>query len=245
MKHFVFGNWKSNGSRKVQREFARAFGDTKWPERVVCGLSLPYHLIPSVEGLERFRVGAQNVSAHGPGAYTGEIHAGMLKELGCNFSLVGHSERRRLFGESPADTTLKMSRLLEAGLCSVLCVGETLDERREGKLREVLTEQLEALRKLPRAMDLIVAYEPVWAIGTGVSAEPEDAEEAHGIIRELLNGIGFSQTPILYGGSVKPKSAEELGAVENINGFLVGGASLEGEDFRAIVDGYARAKKLS
>jgi triosephosphate isomerase len=180
---------------------------------------------------------AQNAHWEGEGAYTGEVAPGMLAEIGVIGSLVAHSERRQLFAETDDTAGRRIGGVLDAGLRVIACVGETEVERDEGETQAVLTRQVEAIRAAVDEADrrrLTLAYEPVWAIGTGRTATPDQAEEAHALIRGLLD------VPILYGGSVKPENAEELLAQPDVDGALVGGASLEVESFAAICENAAR-----
>ena len=245
MKNYLLGNWKSYGNLAMLDAFKGAFGNNPCSGRseVSCGLAFPLHLVAPGTGLSGFLTGSQNVSAHGEGAYTGEVHAAMLTEAGCDFSLVGHSERRQYFHESVEDTARKLERLVAEGLTPVFCVGETQQQRAAGELRDVLETQLAPILNGFKGPELVIAYEPVWAIGTGLAATPSDAGQAHGLIRSLLPEH-LRDTPILYGGSVKPGNAAELAGIDEINGFLVGGASLKGGDFRAIVDAYLAGKGL-
>lgn len=172
--------------------------------------------------------GAQNIYFEAQGAFTGENSGQTLKELGGKYALIGHSERRKLFSESDEWTALKVRHVLNLGLIPMLCIGETLEEREQGKTDQINQRQLQAaLKNVDASSPLIVAYEPVWAIGTGKVATPEQAATAHLQIRQYLDHMGFKQTPILYGGSVKPDNAKDLLSRPHINGFLVGGASLE------------------
>jgi len=177
------------------------------------------------------RVGAQNIAWAKEGAYTGEISAPLLLELGVAGSLVGHSERRQYFGETDETVAMRARAALEAGLRVIACVGETQDEREAGETQDVLRRQLSVLEPHP---DLVLAYEPVWAIGTGLTATPEQAQEAHAFIKSLL------EAPVLYGGSVKPDNAAALLAQPDVDGALVGGASLDVESFKAICETAAR-----
>ena len=170
---------------------------------------------------------AQNVHWEAEGAYTGEISAAMLLELGVTGSLVGHSERRQYFGETDETVAKRMRGALDAGLHVIACVGETLAERESGETENVLRRQLSVLEPHPQ---LVLAYEPVWAIGTGLTATPEMAQEAHAFIKSLLDA------PVLYGGSVKPDNAGTLLAQPDVDGALVGGASLDVDSFRAICE---------
>lgn len=177
--------------------------------------------------------GAQTVSEHPQGAYTGEIAADMLAEQGCRYVLVGHSERRTLFNETSEQVAEKFAAAQERGLVPVLCVGETLEQREQGETFAVVAEQLKAVINrvgLAKLAEGVIAYEPVWAIGTGVTASPQQAQEVHGVIREQLDQFGV-QVRILYGGSVKGSNAAELLSQPDIDGGLVGGASLKAIEF--------------
>ena len=176
--------------------------------------------------------GAQNCYWQGQGAFTGENSAATIKSMGASYILIGHSERRSLFGESNALVAEKVAYVQSIGLTPMLCIGETLQEREAGKVEAVVRTQLvEGLSKADRSGSLVVAYEPVWAIGTGKVATPQQVAETHLIVRRVLNELGFNQSPVLYGGSVKPENAKELMQQENVNGFLVGGASLDPKSF--------------
>jgi triosephosphate isomerase len=203
----------------------------------------PFVYLPAVarwlEGAP-IALGAQNLSEHAAGAYTGEVAGGMLKDVGCQYVIVGHSERRTLYGETDAIVAAKFRAAQAAGLVPILCVGETLAEREAGKTDAVVARQMGALidtvggAAFARA---VVAYEPVWAIGTGRTATPEQAQEVHALIRKLLATGDATIAPavrILYGGSVKGSNARELFAQQDIDGGLVGGASLDAADFLRI-----------
>jgi triosephosphate isomerase len=193
-----------------------------------------------VQGVQ---VGAQNVHYEDNGAYTGEISTSMLKEVGCHYVIIGHSERREYFGETDEIVNKKVTKALAGGLSPILCVGEVLPERKANKQNEVVKTQLiknlesvsaEALKKV------VIAYEPVWAIGTGETASPEQAQEMHSFIRsvlmELYNDDVAQKVRILYGGSMKPDNAEELLSQNDVDGGLIGGASLKADSFYAIVE---------
>jgi triosephosphate isomerase len=186
--------------------------------------------------------GAQNCAARPEGAFTGEVSAPMLVDLECRFAILGHSERRQLFGETDSAVHEKLEAVLDAGLTPIVCIGETLAEREAGRTEQVVERQLhEALAGIPgpRLVGAVIAYEPVWAIGTGKTATPEQAEAVHARIRTLLSSLCgqdvAAETRILYGGSVKPDNAGDLFARENIDGGLIGGASLDAKSFLAIV----------
>jgi triosephosphate isomerase len=203
-------------------------------------VSLAAALAARPQGIE---LGVQNVHWEDEGAFTGEISAPLARAAGATHALVGHSERRQHFGESDAEVARKAAAVLRAGLTPMVCVGETLAERRAGRVEPVILRQLDAalegLTGTGGGARFHVAYEPVWAIGTGETATPADAEAAHGILRARLQerlGLAGAQVPILYGGSVKPANAGELMAAQDVDGVLVGGASLDPADFAAIVD---------
>jgi triosephosphate isomerase len=237
----IAGNWKMHHGPSQ----ARTFFDSLSLEGV--GSEHELLVFPSALAVaaavstapERVGVGVQNIHARDEGAFTGETSAPMALDAGATHVLVGHSERRHVFGETDADTAAKVSAVRRHGLIPVLCVGETLEERRAGRVEEVVLRQLEAaLGPLTDGEGrFLVAYEPVWAIGTGETATPDDASAAHGTIRGRLAGVPGLQAdgvPILYGGSVKPGNAAELLAAQNVDGVLVGGASLDPYSFAAI-----------
>ena len=190
----------------------------------------------------KIRLGAQNMHSAERGAYTGEVSAGMLLSVGCHYVILGHSERRQFFGETNASVSQKVSRALDAGLVPIICVGETLKEREANRAREVVAEQVKfALAEARPATSnaLVIAYEPVWAIGTGRTATPDMAQEMHALIRELLaSQFGkdlASGIDILYGGSMKPGNAKDLLGQPDVDGGLIGGASLQAESFAGII----------
>jgi triosephosphate isomerase len=229
----IAGNWKMFKGPEEAREFSRALA-----ERVPAGVDVV--VCPPFVSLEPalasgLTVYAQNVHWEPQGAYTGEVAPEMLRELGVAGSLVGHSERRQYFGESDLGVARRTRAALGARLGVIACVGETLEAREAGDMELVLKVQVEAIAFAVGAHErLVLAYEPVWAIGTGHTATPEQAQEAHAFIRGLLD------VPVLYGGSVKPDNAEELLAQADVDGALVGGASLELDSFVAICDAAAR-----
>ena len=245
-RRLIAGNWKMNKTPEETAAFLDAFL-TRLPEASATEVLL----IPPYTSLESaghrlsgtpIELGAQDVHHEASGAYTGAISATMLVGCGCRYVLVGHSERRRVFGDDDDAVRRKLGAALETGMCPILCVGETLDERRAGEAEAVLTRQLSAaLGGLKNdAMDrIVVAYEPVWAIGTGETATPEQAQEAIAGIRAWLadrfDGPTAGRVRILYGGSVKPGNAAELVGLPDVDGALVGGASLDPETFAAIV----------
>ncbi|MBA3347026.1 MAG: triose-phosphate isomerase [Actinobacteria bacterium] len=221
----IAGNWKMFKGPADTRQFLADFDPPADVDVVLCP---PYaSLAAAVEGSHT--IYAQNVHWEPTGAYTGEISTEMLVELGVQGALVGHSERRQLFGETDETVARRARAALEAGLGVIACVGETLEQRESGDMELVLKIQIEAIAFAAGDHErLVLAYEPVWAIGTGRTATPDQAREAHAFIRGVLD------KPILYGGSVKPENAEELLSQPGIDGALVGGASLEPDSFAAI-----------
>jgi triosephosphate isomerase len=221
----VAGNWKMYKGLRETREFCAAFSPPAGVEAVLCPAFGSLHV--AVESGQT--VFAQNVHWAAAGAYTGEVSAPMLLELGVAGAIVGHSERRQYFGETDETVARRTVAALEQGLRVIACVGESAEEREAGQTELVLRLQVEAIADAAGGQDgLVIAYEPVWAIGTGQTATPEIAREAHAFIKGLLDA------PVLYGGSVKPDNAAELLAQDGIDGALVGGASLEVESFTAI-----------
>jgi triosephosphate isomerase len=183
--------------------------------------------------------GIQDVSAHSGGAFTGEVAAEMAADFGVTYAIVGHSERRAYHRESPELVASKAQRAIEAGLTPIVCVGETLEERQAGTTEQIIGTQLDAVLAIlteEQAAGIVVAYEPVWAIGTGKTARPGQAQDVHAFLRHKLleKGASVASVPLLYGGSVKPENAEELFGQKDIDGGLIGGASLKSKDFLAI-----------
>jgi triosephosphate isomerase len=234
----VVGNWKLNGDRELFANMASALNklDADKVETVVCP---PYvYLSEDTKGLKK---GAQSIASQSSGAFTGEVSGRMLRDVDCQYVIVGHSERRALFGETDQIVADKVKATLDAGLIPIICVGETDEERENEQTLTVITKQVKAvLDVLPSFADsLVFAYEPVWAIGTGKTATCEQAEDVHLSIRNIL--AEYSQemaetTRILYGGSVKPENSKELFESANIDGGLIGGASLDVESFVTICE---------
>jgi len=240
----VAGNWKMHGSRSANRALVDAILK-RLPRGAECAICPPFPYLAEVA--EQLRgtsvaLGAQNVSEHAQGAHTGEVSAGMLKELGCRYVIVGHSERRQIYGETDAQVAAKFAAARQAGLTPILCVGETLAEREAGKTEDVVARQLGAVQ----FADGVLAYEPVWAIGTGRNATPEQAQAVHAFLRRRLR----EDATILYGGSVKAQNAAAIFAMPDVDGGLIGGASLVAEDFLAIlqaagIEAKAGSKKVN
>ena len=221
----IAGNWKMFKGPRETREFCEAFSAPEGVEAVLCP---PFvSLQTAVDSGQT--VFAQNVHWAAEGAYTGEVSAPMLLELGVTGAIVGHSERRQYFGETDETVARRTAAALEAGLRVIACVGESLEERQSGQMELVLRLHVESIRDaVGQHENLVIAYEPVWAIGTGQTATPDQAREAHGFVKSLLD------VPVLYGGSVKPENAEELLSEDGVDGALVGGGSLDVESFTAI-----------
>ncbi len=223
-----------NGGRAANAALLDALVRGLAGETVEVAVFPPFPYLAQVE--ERLRAtpiawGAQNVSEHASGAYTGEVSAAMLKEFGCRYVIVGHSERRQLYGERDEQVAAKFAAAKAAGLTPILCVGETLQEREGGRTEEVVARQLDAVTKKTPFENAVLAYEPVWAIGTGRNATPEQAQAVHAFLRKSLPG----ETRILYGGSVKAQNARALFAMPDVDGGLIGGASLVADEFIEIV----------
>ncbi|CAM3267636.1 triose-phosphate isomerase [Rhodothermus bifroesti] len=242
----VAGNWKMHTDRAEAIALARAIvaslGDPSPIRVAVCPPFVNLEAVRQVLEGSPIALGAQNMHHEEAGAYTGEVSAAMLRAVGCRYVILGHSERRQYFGETDALVNQKVKRALQHGLVPIVCVGETLAERQAGQAEAVVERQLQGVLdgvELPSAEALVIAYEPVWAIGTGHTATPDEAQKMHALIRQLLiarygDAIGRA-LHILYGGSVKPDNAAALFAQPDVDGGLIGGASLKAADFTAIV----------
>ena len=242
-KTIVAGNWKMNASKDSVDNLIKDLltgMDGITSEVLVCA---PFPYLAQVELLiqgSKVMLGAQNLNTNASGAYTGEVSADMIKDFGARHVIVGHSERRSLYGETSAMVAEKTKAALNAGLTPLLCIGESIEQRDSGNTEAVIEKQLSAVIELvgiEAFNQIIIAYEPVWAIGTGVTATPEQAQEAHLCIRSLLakNDESVAQkTPILYGGSMNASNASELISCADIDGGLIGGAALKAEDFLQI-----------
>ncbi|WP_165092058.1 MULTISPECIES: triose-phosphate isomerase [unclassified Caballeronia] len=240
----VVGNWKMHGrlAENAVLMQAVAAGAATLQNGVRAAVCVPAPYLAQAQALLGGSVvawGVQDVSAHTQGAYTGEVAADMAADFDATFAIVGHSERRAYHGEHSDLVAVKAQRALEAGLTPIVCVGETLEQRDNGLTEQVVSTQLEAVLLVlseAQASKIVVAYEPVWAIGTGKSATTAQAQQVHAFLRARLAGKGaaVADVPVLYGGSVKPENAEELFAQQDIDGGLIGGASLKSNDFLAI-----------
>ena len=239
----VAANWKMNGSRASVKELLDGFKQdlpANGVEVLVCAPAIYIPLAASELADSAIGLGAQTVSEYAAGAYTGEISVDMLKEYGCRYVIIGHSERRHVFGEANGTVANKFYFAQENGLKAILCLGEQLQEREAGVTEQVLVEQLDAViakAGIAAFTDAVIAYEPVWAIGTGHTATPEQAQEAHSFIRLQIarhDDHIADRIRILYGGSVKADNAAKLFSMADVDGGLIGGASLKVNDFLAI-----------
>ena len=238
----IAGNWKMNGSLDSVIQLVEAIkaGDSGKAELAVCPPAVYLMKVGSMLAQSQIALGAQNVCDHESGAYTGEIAASMLKECGCRYVIVGHSERRSLYAVSDQLVAARFAMAQQGGLTPILCVGETLDERNSGVTEAVVGRQLDAVidaSGIDAIAQSVIAYEPVWAIGTGQVATPEQAQAVHAFIRERLEQLNADiaqKVQILYGGSMNPANAAQLLSQPDIDGGLIGGASLKADDFLAI-----------
>jgi len=240
-RKIVAGNWKMHGTLAENEarltQLTSALEAESNYQVAVFPTSAYLFQCQNLLASSQVKWGAQNVSQHPSGAYTGEISTDMLKDFGCQYALIGHSERREIFHESNQDTAEKFAAVLESGIQPMLCVGETLEQRESGETMTLITQQIEAVLAkvgIQGFANAVIAYEPVWAIGTGKTATPEQAQEVHSAIRQLLAQYDANvakSIQILYGGSVKPDNAEAIFAQPDVDGALVGGASLNPTDF--------------
>jgi triosephosphate isomerase len=243
-RKIIAGNWKMHMThtdavsfvKRLQEELAKI--STSY-EIVVIPPFTSLFPVSTVIDKGILKLGAQNVFYEREGAYTGEISPVMLKALGCDYVIVGHSERRKYFAESDEMIARKLKAVLIEGMTPILCVGETLEQREKGRHKEVVESQLVsdlAYLSVDEIKRIVIAYEPVWAIGTGHNATPEQAQEMHEFIRNILEEkLGASDVPILYGGSVKPENIRDISAMKDVDGALVGGASIKVESFVGII----------
>ncbi|OOG42786.1 triose-phosphate isomerase [Polaromonas sp. A23] len=247
MKKLIAGNWKMNGSLAANEALLTAVA-AGMPAQPVCAVAVcvpsPYlaqfqALALSVRGLSAIDLGAQDVSAKASGAYTGEVSAAMLKDFGCRYVIVGHSERRQYHAETDALVAEKAQQALAAGITPIVCVGETLAEREAGQTENIVKRQLAAVIHTNGhcISEIVVAYEPVWAIGTGKTATPEEAQAVHAVLRAQLKAATdhADRVKILYGGSMNAANAASLLGQPDIDGGLIGGASLKANDFLTII----------
>jgi triosephosphate isomerase len=242
----IAGNWKMNtrhaSASALAKGVVNAVGEDPAVDVALCPPSVYLSNVADAVAGTPVGLGAQNLYAADDGAFTGEVNAGMLTDVGCRYVILGHSERRALMGETDEQVNQKLNAAMAGNLIPIVCVGETLEDREAGRTEQVVETQIRgSLKGLDevRAAGIVVAYEPVWAIGTGRTATPEQAEEVHAFIRQLLGQLfsedAAAQIRIQYGGSVKPGNAKELLGQPNIDGALVGGASLKVDDFVGII----------
>jgi triosephosphate isomerase len=248
-KNIVAGNWKMNTTLEEGVELANNVNALLKGKKANCDVivCVPFTHLTSVNAVlepELVGLGAENCSEHAKGAYTGEVSASMVKSTGAGYVILGHSERRQYFGENNEQLLAKTKIALENGLIPIFCVGEVLEQREDGSFNEVVKSQVEALFTLS-AEDfgkIVIAYEPVWAIGTGKTATAEQAQEMHAHIRGVIAGKYGKEvadnTSILYGGSCKPSNAKEIFAKPDVDGGLIGGAALKAEDFMGIIEAF-------
>lgn len=246
----VAGNWKMHGSLAANARLLDALkGGLKPIAGAVFAVCAPFPYLAQVAAAlsdSNIAWGAQNVSEHDAGAYTGEVSGTMLRDFGCRYAIVGHSERRSLYGDDDGRVAAKFAAARRAGLTPILCVGETLEQRERGETESIVERQLAAVLSvagIAAFADAVLAYEPVWAIGTGRNATPQQAQDVHAFIRAWAVKRGKKVAEgltIMYGGSVKPGNARELFAMPDVDGGLIGGASLVAEDFIAICEAAAR-----
>jgi triosephosphate isomerase (TIM) len=242
-QRIVAGNWKMNGQLHQVTQLINELNDLiECDSSTQVMIAPPALYIPVVSNLvkDSIKIGAQNVFPKDSGAYTGELSAPMLKDYNCTYVLVGHSERRHYFQENENFVAEKFHHVKDHGMIPILCVGETLIEREKGQTEQVITRQLLAVSEKNKScfQQCVVAYEPVWAIGTGKTATPEQAQEVHQFIRKLVSEINYNdaeQLPLLYGGSVNEQNAKALFAMPDIDGGLIGGASLNAKQFVEII----------
>ncbi len=241
-KKLIAGNWKMNGGLPANAALIHALREGLGAPACGVAVAVPAPYLAQVQALvagSAIALAAQDVSQHEAGAFTGEASAAMLRDFGTRYVLVGHSERRQYHGETDAVVAAKAQRALAAGITPIVCVGETLEQREAGQTEEVVKRQLAAVIEINRDRigDIVVAYEPVWAIGTGRTATPEQAQAVHAVLRGQLAAATeqAAHIPLLYGGSMNAANAAELLAQPDIDGGLVGGASLKAPDFLQII----------
>lgn len=241
--YIIAANWKMNMTSREVNFFLEELCETDIPEYLKVIIFPPYPYLPILQKILRYETvtyGAQNIAKEEKGAYTGEVSAAMLADCGCSYTLTGHSERRAYYGETSDIAAKKASSALKKQITPVICIGETIEERRSGRYREILREQIDAAAKecKEKLTECIIAYEPVWAIGTGVIPSIEEIRETHRYIHDMLiSSVKSSggEIRILYGGSVNENNVRDIASVPFVDGFLIGGASLKVESFKNII----------
>jgi triosephosphate isomerase len=242
-RYLIAGNWKMNKDNKEATDLARRIAlNTQGNEKVDIVICPPFTALAPVYNIvkdSQVKLGAQNMYFEESGAFTGEISGTFIKSLGCMYVIIGHSERRKIFNETDEEVNKKIKKAIKCGLIPIVCVGETLEEREKGETESIVRREIEgALRDQSNKEKIVFAYEPIWAIGTGKTAQPTDANAIHALIRNIVKtdfGMNETNLRILYGGSVKPSNAEELLSQPDIDGSLVGGASLDAKSFSEII----------
>lgn len=227
----IAGNWKMNGTRDALHEMIAALNGVDTQNTVV--LCVPYTMLGVESRVAKF--GAQDVSAHDHGAFTGEVSAAMVADTGARYAIVGHSECRQYHGDTNDTVRKKAAACLAAGLIPIICVGETMDEKQAGKTMTVIESGVRESVPSDVGTDIIIAYEPRWAIGAGLTPSDAEIAQAHTLIADTLKSMGLGGTPVLYGASVKSTNAADIMSIQNVDGVLVGGASLKPDDFIPII----------
>ncbi len=229
----IAGNWKMNGSRATLTAMMGALSEVKTENKVI--LCVPFTMIDT-ESSNNVQIGAQDISSHARGAYTGEVSGAMLAEIGTKYVIVGHSERRMYHDETNDIVREKAKMALENGITPIICVGETMEEKRAGKTLDIIEAGVR--ESVPEDVDgdIIIAYEPRWAIGAGVTPTAEEIATAHKVIADTLSYMGLDGTPILYGASINSENVADIVAIKNVYGVLVGGASLKIDEFVSIIN---------
>ncbi|ALB02252.1 triosephosphate isomerase [Francisella persica ATCC VR-331] len=245
MQKLIMGNWKMNGDSTSIKELCSSISQAKYDTSKVAVAVFPSSVYVKeviTQLPEKIGVGLQNITFYDDGAYTGEISAKMLEDIGCDYLLIGHSERRSLFAESDEDVFKKLNKVIDTNITPVVCIGESLDNRQSGRLKQVLATQLSLMLEnlsVEQLAKVVIAYEPVWAIGTGVVASLEQIQETHQFIRSLLSKVGESlakNIKIVYGGSLKAENANDILSLPDVDGGLIGGASLKAAEFNEIIN---------
>jgi triosephosphate isomerase len=228
----IVGNWKMNGSRDKLREMAAALSGVQTKNRVI--LCVPFTMLDIETGW--VELGAQDVSSHKSGAYTGEVSASMIAEVGAKYVIVGHSERRMYHDETNDIVRAKAQMALENGITPIICVGETMDEKRAGKTMDVIESGVRESVPDDVHDNIMIAYEPRWAIGAGITPTSQEIADAHKVIADTLSYMGLDGVPVLYGASVNVNNAADIVAIKNVDGLLIGGASLKSQDLVPIIE---------
>ncbi|MBO5834050.1 MAG: triose-phosphate isomerase [Alphaproteobacteria bacterium] len=227
----IAGNWKMNGSRSALESMIHDLESVDTENKVI--LCVPFTML-GVKS-DRVATGSQDVSAHTHGAFTGEVSAAMVADTGAKYAIVGHSERRAYHNETNDIVRAKATQALANGITPIICVGETMDEKQAGKTMEIIESGVRESIPTDASSDIIIAYEPRWAIGAGLTPTDAEIEEAHTLIANILADMGLAGTPVLYGASVKGSNAAQIMSIPNVDGVLVGGASLKSDDFIPII----------